>query len=159
MTMDSGSTDGTGNYDPVNMEDFTADIFPNFPAHYYDYIPALPSEFTIIHQNVRDISSRNKFDEIALTIDRAYTCDAFVVTETWLDEHCAPLYNIAGYEFIHVHRPTGVGGGVGVYVNNRWVLETIDVTLPTHLANCLEFLAIDLKFKDLNYIVLCIYRP
>ena len=40
------------------------------------------------------------------------------MTETWLHSTSPPIFNIDNYDFIHIDRKNGKGGGVALYIRN-----------------------------------------
>ena len=89
------------------------------------YKPILPK---IVMGNVNSLL--NKTDELAALVkyDRIYKeTSAIILTETWITKTTTPdeAFELPGFSLIHADRDpvlTGKskGGGVAVYINNRW---------------------------------------
>ena len=117
------------------------------------------SSFTVMHQNIRSI--RHKFDKIKSllhTMDHKFSILGF--SETWFKSYNADLYNLEGYDHIHLTRPEKTGGGLSMYIN-RNLNHKLRPDL-IHQDNSTEMLWVELDKRELhskkNYIVGIIYR-
>ena len=93
------------------------------------------------------------------TID--YNFSLIGLSETWLQNQTCDLYDLEGYEFVETHRTTKSGGGVGVFINEKY--QFYKRTGLCQLDDCLECVTIEIEkhnFEvDKNIIVSVIYRP
>ena len=90
---------------------------------------------------------------------------AIAITETWLNETSAQLYQLNGYTFYSACRSNGkTGGGVGIYANKKYnVSSSVEYSIFND-----NFESIFLRVSDklytnktnTSYVTLgCIYRP
>ena len=148
------------NHDPIDS--VASEMFPSQHAHYYDYVPFLPSSLTIAHLNVCSLlSDPNKLLLLGQLCNDS-NCDAFVVTETWLNGFQSRCCNIPGYSFLHSPY-TGSktrGFGVGCFVQEKWSTEIIDTNYDLSAAEsqALEFLAFKIRSDHYQSMVLAVYR-
>ena len=112
----------------------------NFPINYKSHNPhncikiktttsntSLPSLFI---SNARSLV--NKIDELSSTVSN-YSADIVVITETWLSNNVDnSVIVLNGFSTFRYDRPDGRrGGGVCVYVNNRFpVFHLEDISVP-----------------------------
>ena len=83
------------------------------------------------------------------------------LSETRLQNQTCDLYDLEGYEFVETHRTTKSGGGVGLFINDKYQFyKRADLF---QLDDCMECVSIEIekhKFEgDKNIIVSVIYRP
>jgi len=72
--------------------------------------------FSLLHLNIRSLSRNyDNFTSFLANIDGKFSIMG--VSETWLKDS-GYSFDIVGYDFIHNARPSWIGGGVGIYVNN-----------------------------------------
>ena len=94
-----------------------------------DYIQKRPSDFSFVHLNCRSL--KKNFDNLHLmltNIDLKF--DFIAVSETWLsDNNDLTCYKINGYNMEYVHRENRVGGGVVIYVSEKYNVNKIKVSL------------------------------
>ena len=91
-------------------------------CHYYteeSFNSALQKEhvhsddLSLLHINIRSI--RNKFDELSDYLASLKNDFSIIgLTETWLTENCANMYNISNYNLLTANRRNKSGGGVGM---------------------------------------------
>ena len=118
------------------------------------------NSFSLLHANIRSAAQNLKrFEAYLANLDHRFKILA--ITESWLKDHNASLYNIDEYSAEHRCRPIRGGGGVSLYVHNSMeyflrddvsvnnnVLESLFIEIPTNQA-C----------KTKNIIVGVVYRP
>lgn len=111
--------------------------------------------FSLLNLNIRSLP-RN-FDNLTnLLAHLNMQFSAIGITETWLQDS-THLVDINGYEFIHKHRSSRPGGGVGLYLSNDLDYTTrVDVNID-EVAESL-FVEIN-RSQGKNVIVGVIYRP
>ena len=69
--------------------------------------------------NIRSIyQNRSRFTDLLYGLDIKFS--AIGITETWLQdvEH---MVDIEGYNSIHNHRRNRIGGGVGLYLSDKFI--------------------------------------
>ena len=81
--------------------------------------------------------------------------DVICISETWLCDNTKDLYCISNYNAYHCTRPSR-GGGVSVYVSNKFSSRKLDV--------CVELQDVDSLFINVSHmsksvILGCIYKP
>ena len=114
--------------------------------------------FLLAHFNIRSIN-RN-FDNLRLLLQNTIqqTCSVIGLTETWLNSNSQILFDLPGFEFVHRNRQNRVGGGVGLYISNKFeyiIHEELNVT-----NDVLESLFVELiNPNGKNILIGVIYRP
>ena len=120
------------------------------------------SQFSIIHINCRSL--RKNFYNIQNYLKQLnIKFDVIAITETWLFSLEHDNFQIEGYNSNFVSRDEKRGGGVCIYVNNKFKYKVIDsLSLSTGInSNCSVdslFIEID-NCKNKNIIIGCIYNP
>ena len=115
------------------------------------------SGINILHINARSIEANFQNVESLLTnIDGTLT--AIAVSETWLSLASQETFSIPGYSFVANSRPTGGGGGVGIFIRTSLSYFVHgDLSRMYHYLECI-FVEIPQVGKK-NIIIGCIYRP
>ena len=73
--------------------------------------------FSIIHLNARSLLKN--LDQLNLMFGSLKKLFSVIgISETWLTDCAAELFNITGYNFVSNHRKSKTGGGVGIYLQN-----------------------------------------
>lgn len=103
-----------------------------------------------LHVNARSI--RSKIDDISIFLDTAaINFDMLMFTETWLtDDNNVPSF--PGYRSEHLCRADRKGGGVAIYLKEKYTHEKLELSVITTDFECLA-----IKVDKLVAIV--IYRP
>ena len=92
----------------------------------------------------------------SLLSDLNICVDVLALQETWRI-HYTELVQIPGYTFIHQHRTSNKGGGVGFYIKQGITFKVIqDLSLFTD--NLFESLTIEAKISNKSYLLSTIYR-
>ena len=113
--------------------------------------------FLLAHFNIRSIN-RN-FDNLRLLLQNTIqqTCSVIGLTETWLNSN-SHLFDLPGFESVCRNRQNRVGGGVGLYISNKFeyiIHEELNVT-----NDVLESLFVELiNPNGKNILIGVIYRP
>ena len=113
----------------------------------------------ILHGNVRNLQSN--FVHVSCLLSIYPDIDIFGLTETRItgdpeDESAKALLQILGFTFLNRDRPTGKGGGVGMYLSNKMCFDR---------RNDLEYADIECIWIEVtcrfakNFLVCCMYRP
>ena len=84
------------------------------------------------------------------------TVDILALQETWRI-HYTELIQIPGYTFIHQHRTSNRGGGVGFYIREDISYKIIP-ELSTFTDNLFESLTIEAKISNKSYLLSTVYR-
>ena len=111
----------------------------------------------LAHFNIRSININ--FDNLRLLLENANqnTCSVIGLTETWLNSN-SHLFALPGFEFVYRNRQNRVGGGVGLYISNKFeyiIHEELNVTSAV-----LESLFVELIIPNgKNILIGVIYRP
>jgi hypothetical protein len=101
-------------------------------------------QLTCMHINCRSIVAN--FDSLRMLIDAlTFEFDVIVVTESWLLNSAAHLYNIPGYKLFCKQRPHGLGGGICIYVKDVYNASIIPCSI-----NFNSFQQIDILINSAN---------
>ena len=115
------------------------------------------NSLSLLHINARSLSKNfDDFHSLLTSMNHNFT--AIGVSETWFKSTSnIDMFNIDGYNLIQVNRANKKGGGVGIYVNNKY-----DYVIRSDLSNNTpeyESLYVELTSKNKKSVVLgCIYR-
>jgi len=82
--------------------------------------------------------------------------DILALQETWRLPY-TEIVQIHGYHFIHKHRSTNRGGGVGFYIKNS-ITHKLHDDLSPFIDNVFEAITIEAKIHKKTYILSSIYR-
>ena len=119
----------------------------------------IKNELTLFHLNVRSI--KNKFDDFCTYLHSLKINFSLIgISETWITDNTANLYDISGYKFINVNRKNKVGGGVGMYIKDH-IQYKVREDLSTAKEDILETLFIEFKTNNKAgpIVVGVLYRP
>lgn len=135
---------------------YTEESFKNLLQN--ENISNQSDELSLLHINIRSI--RNKFDELSdYLTSLKHNFSIMGLTETWLTEDCANMYNIRDYKLITANRKNRSGGGVGMYIAER-INYRLREDLSLFNEGVLETLFIELKTNKKETIVIgVLYRP
>jgi len=99
----------------------------------YPYLNSFSATYNFLHTNCRSL--QKNFDSLSCLIahiNAPFT--AIGVSETWLKAHNEDIYILQGYKFLpcsRLHRP---GGGVGLYINNKYSFKQLpELTLNSDI--------------------------
>lgn len=98
-------------------------------------------------------SLRNKFSKVEFLLQRIPSVDVIVVSENWLTENDVKFYDIQNFNAHHVARK-GMGGGISVYVSNKWAVTVKNVVNDLH-----SILNILISADNVTYNIIGIYNP
>ena len=133
----------------------------------YYHISSLPNEikensnnrFSIMQLNARSLLP--KLAEISCLADELKNLGIIAISESWLNDDTESLVNIDGFKFINRNRQHKHGGGVGIFVADRFEFTVRHDLCP--LNNVFDWVAIELlncqNTNSKNIIVYSIYRP
>ncbi len=109
---------------------------------------------TVMHMNTRSL--KNKVCHVeSLFGSMSVLPDICLISETWLSND-AIIPNFANFNGYHYFRPSRMGGGVSMYINQGYVAQSVlcgDLVTFECVASILELSPGD------RILVLCIYRP
>ena len=122
------------------------------------------SMFSSFHLNVQSLKSCDKYDNLVNYLSSLnHEFSIIALSETWLSEATNTLYDMPLYNSVHSYRSERVGGGVSIYVHNKFQFVVREDLAFEHHATDVESLFIELPscslFNGKNVIVGCIYRP
>ena len=153
-----------GTIDPDN--NFFSEI--NLGCKYYgeSEMKAINSEwnktFSILHLNCRTI--KKNFTKLSILLKSLETdFDVIAISETWLNESEHELFDIQDYTCTFISRNEKRGGGVGLYVKNKYTFKLLgniskcNKIYPNNTVDSV-FIEVD-NGKQKNVIIGCIYNP
>lgn len=110
----------------------------------------------MVHVNCRSL--KHNFSSFSSFIDNfGNSLMISAVTETWLNDIIADLYQVEGYVFVYKNRKTKLGG-VGMYINSNYEFRVIDDLSKT--TPYIECIFIELSVARIGkFIIGCVYRP
>uniref|UniRef100_A0A3B3CCL8 Reverse transcriptase domain-containing protein n=1 Tax=Oryzias melastigma TaxID=30732 RepID=A0A3B3CCL8_ORYME len=105
------------------------------------------------HLNIRSVVSKTEQLEHLLTESNL---DYLCLSETWLKPSTPQsVFHIEGYNVFRCDRKQGKGGGVMIYVKEKFDCTTIE-----NLSDSLECTGITIKLSpEMSFVVIVIYRP
>ena len=125
----------------------------NLPDMYFSHFS---NDLTILNVNIRSLNSN--FNLLTSFLSQiGILVKVIVITESYLDDCNAHLFNLNGYRKMYLNRPT-LGGGIIAYIHNSLDFEVnakLTAIYDTH-----ESLTFTLRCPgkvDINF--MCIYRP
>ena len=83
--------------------------------------------------------------------------DILVISETWITSENKHLCNIEGFNSFHTIRKERRGGGIAIYVSNRYIAEKVDCV--SVCGDDFEICCVNFEFFDKSFVILGIYRP
>lgn len=109
--------------------------------------------FLVLHVNIRSIRKYWSLFNL-LVKDVTANTDIFVLTETNVSEDWWDLFKLAGYNSFWFSRSNVGGGGIAVFIKNKWLVSKLDISF-SHAET------IALKIENSNFIIfiLACYRP
>ena len=144
----------------INRGGDNEDLIDHIRTHCeYQYtLNDIEGSFNVIQLNVRSL--KNKFDDLHnFLVNTGITWDVICIAETWLKNDIIEYYNLDHYNLFVSCRDTGEGGGVAVYVHDRYdVRERKDLESIDCETKFVE-LTLHLRSETKHIIVGEIYRP
>ena len=116
--------------------------------------------FSILHSNIRSFSA-NGADMNNLLSLFTHRFSVVCLSETWLNSYNYSAAIIPNYSPVHLYRTDRTGGGVSIFVHNRFsYIERNDLS---SMHSCCEAIFIEINKNSMNsernVLVGCIYRP
>ena len=126
------------------------------PSSLYNTIPSTPDLFSLLHLNARSLF--NKINHLNILLSEInHSFSIIGISETWLDDTSGPIISIPDYTFIYNNRKNKTGGGVGLFVSNKYDFIVRHDLCPYE--DCIEWLAIEVIASSTNILIFIIYRP
>ena len=115
--------------------------------------------FVCINSNIQSIAS--KFTSLCNFFDALNSAnifpDIFSLQETWTVNESS--FDIPGYNFFYNTRKKGKGGGVGMYINEKYPVKVLNKT-NFFVETIFESLAIEVEIPNVKKIIaVSLYRP
>lgn len=111
------------------------------------------SSFKVAHVNIRSLRKHwNQF--CAITSSSRPTFDAFVLTEINVSSDSVPQYSLPGYQAFSYTRAARKGGGVAVFISNRWAASCL-----TFCFSQAETISLRLNTPAFSVTLIAVYRP
>lgn len=109
--------------------------------------------FTVLHVNIRSVRKYwDEFTVLAGNVDDLV--DAFVLTELNVSNDEVGLFELSGHHSFFYTRQSGRGGGIGVYIKEKWSVSSLNISF-LHA----EVLALSIQSAVYSITLLAIYRP
>lgn len=149
----------------VNVNHFD-DIYPELSSdtqsHYHDvssfksHFTSSTCDFAVISSNIRSLY--NKLDEFqTLLFSLECSFDIICITESWLTASTINMSSLNNYRMFNVTRSETRGGGVAVYVRDKYESSVIDMV--SHCMDHIESIFVKCIYHNRIIIVGSIYRP
>ena len=125
---------------------------------YHSSLNDINGNFNVIHLNVRSL--KNKLDDLHnFLIKTGVLWDVICIAETWLKSDIIQYYNLDHYNLSTFCRNTGEGGGVAIYVHEKYnIVERKDLQNLDGEGSFVE-LTLSTKSGEKHILVGEIYRP
>ena len=114
-------------------------------------------KFCVMHINCRSLAANFSAVSDIIVDDLKCSLDVIVITETWLQDNCAVLYNIPGYKMYHHQRDNARGGGDCIYVRDFHNVQPID--LKFNGTTSFEHFQLTLCLNTFPITIAAVYRP
>ena len=113
-------------------------------------------DLSLIHINIRSLF--HKIDHLQALFDQLIVdFDIICFTESWLSDNNKDLVNMSGYLAFHSLRINRIGGGISMYVRDRFITNIIHNCTISN-AN-LETLFLSLSIDSQNFTIATVYKP
>lgn len=135
------------------MKTSSETLFPNFESFKVNFGPSHNNSFTLVNLNIRSL--RKYWDEFRLLAESARKfVDAFILTEINVPQHWMSSVALQGYQCFSISRPRRSGGGIAVFVLDKYEVTRLESTF-SHA----ESLSLNLSYTHSSLTLLGIYRP
>lgn len=115
--------------------------------------PITNNSLTLIHVNIRSL--RKHWDEFQISVCCLKpSVDIFVITEITVTSLQCNQFVLDGYKEFFCTRDNSRGGGIAVYIQNKWLPSSYSVSFQ-HA----ESIGIKLLHSDFSLFLLAVYRP
>lgn len=110
-------------------------------------------KLSLLHVNIRSICKH--FDQLTVLLSgRLHLLDILILTEVNADEASCASFSLPGFHSYNICREGRRGGGIILYINDKWLSERIHVELQNA-----EICVATVHNADSSYIVCAVYRP
>ena len=132
----------------VDIEDIQHSLCPNTFSH------------KVMHYNIRSLNEN--FDKLKFLMEdldnSQLDLDFLLLCETFLNDKNSNLYNLPGYTVAEKHRVNAKGGGVAIFVKNKFQYK-IREDLSIFDEGLFESVFIEASINNKNVVIGEIYRP
>lgn len=127
------------------------------PSNINSFLPSHNNLFSLLHLNSRSlINKMSSLNILLLETKIEFSCIG--ISETWLDDSAASLIALPNYNFVYNNRKNQLGGGVGLFISNRYQYLIRDDLCPDNPA--FQWLAVEIIIPHCsNLIIYIVYRP
>lgn len=109
--------------------------------------------FKIIYLNIRSL--RQNFNELTLAVCNA-NIDIIFLSEINIDSNLSSLFQINGYRSLYKCAPNRLYHGLAAFIKNK--INFKEITVNFNVIN-LEYIMLDIKFKNVSFNIISLYRP
>ena len=82
---------------------------------------------SVVLSNVRSMNNKTHYLPV---LKSSHPADVYALTETWLTPETADTVELSGYSHVHCTRTSSGGGGVSVFVSNRFSISYEEKFVP-----------------------------
>ena len=145
------------NFDPEDPVQSSSCVYLTVNQYKQYVMNSDDDNLLLAHLNIRSIS-RN-FDKLRLFLENSgNNCSVIGLTETWLTPNISHLFSISGFDFVYRNRKERMGGGVGLYIPNKFeysIHEELNV-----MTDVVESLFVEMVNPNgKNILIGVVYRP
>lgn len=142
--------DGRGGNSPyVSLESFPSDVYTG-----------IQDSFIVLHINICRLPA--KFEKLSFLLSELLSLglevSAILLCETFLNSGNSMYFQLPGYRFYETHRTNQDGGGVGIYVLERYQVK-LRRDLSHFTQNVCESLFCEIQLRGKKVLLGEIYRP
>ena len=118
----------------------------------------VPHQLNILHVNTRSICSNDRFDDFQLFLEKSGCMwQVICISETWLYDHLSGHREMAGFTAYFSNRNDRPGGGVALYVNNKFIKNSFH--LKNIELNCTQSLLVECQVSNtMSFVVGVVYK-
>lgn len=111
------------------------------------------NDLLCLHVNIRSI--RKYWDQFGILVNSlGNVFDAYVLTEINISAEVTQQFSMPGYKSYFFTRSTGRGGGIALFVKDKWVVAPLEFSF-VHA----ESLALNISSQSFSVILWAFYRP
>ena len=123
-----------------------------------DPIDASHGDLLVMQLNIRGLLGKlSNLKDLINKVSRGKKIDIILLCETWQNQN-SPTPSLLGYNYIYKNRKHKMGGGVGIFVNER--IRFTEITINTNYKS-IEYVVINITTKSDNKTIMIgsLYRP
>ena len=147
-----------------NEGNIDEDVLHNIEINcdYHTSVHNIGGNFNVIHFNVRSL--KNKLDDLHnFLLKTGVTWDVICISETWLQDLITKYYDLDNYSLVTTCRKVGEGGGVAIYVHEKYNMSErkdlnvdgeacfVEITLPTNSGSGIQNIIVGEIYRPPNY--------